>query len=115
VSSNQVWGKDKPSPSKAKVMVHPLSYSGEESLDKVEKLRKELQKRGAHALVVAALDEVACTICSRGLLARFADQFMRAGLFNIRGSDIDYNPVVTSYALVTGKHTCRDAPAAISC
>ncbi len=31
-----------------------------------------------------------------------ADPLVYTGLFNIRGSDIDYNPVVTSYALVTG-------------
>lgn len=79
---DEVWGKDKPSPSKAKAMAHPLRYSGEESPDKVAKVRAELQRCNAQALVVAALDEI-------------------AWLFNIRGSDIDYNPVVTSYALVT--------------
>jgi len=51
----------------------------------------ELQKVQAHALVVAALDEV-------------------AWLFNIRGSDIDYNPVLRAYALVTelGAHLYVD-------
>ena len=45
-------------------------------------MRKELEKQKARALVVAMLDEV-------------------AWLFNLRGSDIDFNPVFFGYAVVT--------------
>ena len=41
-----------------------------------------MTKEGCHAVVVAALDEV-------------------AWLFNLRGADIQYNPVFMSYAIVT--------------
>ena len=44
-------------------------------------MRAELAKRDARALVVSMLDEV-------------------AWLLNLRGSDIDYNPVFFAYALV---------------
>lgn len=42
-------------------------------MDKVEKVREELVKKKAKAVVVTMLDEV-------------------AWLFNLRGSDIDFNP-----------------------
>ena len=43
---------------------------------------KQFRSAGAHALVVSALDEV-------------------AWLFNLRGADIEFNPVFYSYALIT--------------
>ena len=46
------------------------------------RVRKELEKQKARALVVAMLDEV-------------------AWLFNLRGADIDFNPVFFGYAVVT--------------
>lgn len=79
---DEVWGKGKPAPSMAKAFVHPLKYSGEESSFKISRLRSILSHRKADALVVAALDEI-------------------AWLFNIRGCDIDFNPVVFSYAIIT--------------
>ena len=45
-------------------------------------MRQELAKQKARALVVAMLDEV-------------------AWLFNLRGADIDFNPVFFGYAVVT--------------
>jgi Xaa-Pro aminopeptidase len=47
--------------------------SGESHLDKLRRLREDLVKKKAKAMVVTMLDEV-------------------AWLFNLRGSDIDYNP-----------------------
>lgn len=47
--------------------------SGQSPSDKISKLREELEKKKYKALVVTMLDEV-------------------AWLFNLRGSDIDYNP-----------------------
>jgi Xaa-Pro aminopeptidase len=47
--------------------------SGESHLDKLRRLRDDLVKKKAKAMVVTMLDEV-------------------AWLFNLRGSDIDYNP-----------------------
>jgi Xaa-Pro aminopeptidase len=48
-------------------------YAGQSHTDKIAKVREGLEKKKAKALVVTVLDEV-------------------AWLFNLRGSDIDYNP-----------------------
>ena len=50
--------------------------------DKVAEVRKKMKKKKASALVVSALDEV-------------------AWLLNLRGKDIDFNPVFFSYVIVT--------------
>lgn len=57
-------------------------YAGKSYKDKLDDLRKELKKKKAAGMVVSMLDEV-------------------AWLFNLRGSDIPYNPVFFSYAAVT--------------
>lgn len=64
------------------VEVVPLERSGLSHQQKIEKLRSSLQKNNATAIVIAMLDEI-------------------AWLLNIRGSDIDFNPVVISYVIVT--------------
>ncbi len=48
-------------------------YAGQSHTDKIAKVREELEKKKAKALIVTVLDEV-------------------AWLFNLRGSDINYNP-----------------------
>ena len=52
--------------------------------NKVEEIRKELKENNCRALVLCALDDI-------------------AWLLNIRGSDIDFNPVFFSYCVVTMK------------
>ncbi|KAJ1736109.1 hypothetical protein LPJ61_000159 [Coemansia biformis] len=77
-----VWGKERPPRPENKVVVHGLQYAGEPHADKIARVRAAVQKEGGEALVVAALDEI-------------------AWLFNLRGSDIDYNPVFFAYAVVS--------------
>lgn len=55
---------------------------GKSFQDKLTDLRKELTEKKTKGMVVSMLDEV-------------------AWLFNLRGSDIDYNPVFFAYALIT--------------
>ncbi|KAF8886119.1 peptidase M24, structural domain-containing protein [Infundibulicybe gibba] len=57
-------------------------YSGESHVDKIARVRVEMEKKKVKAFVVTMLDEV-------------------AWLFNLRGSDIDFNPVFFAYAVVT--------------
>lgn len=57
-------------------------YSGNKFESKLKELRKELDKKKAAGIIISMLDEV-------------------AWLFNLRGSDIPYNPVFFSYAAVT--------------
>lgn len=78
-----VW-KDRPMPSKEKICVHPVKYAGESIKKKLSRVRDKMDELSSDLLVVAALDEI-------------------AWLFNIRGRDIKYNPVVIAYALISKK------------
>lgn len=57
---------------------------GEGRWSKIEWLRGVIAKKGCDSMLVTALDDV-------------------AWLLNVRGSDIDFNPLVISYVLVTGE------------
>jgi Xaa-Pro aminopeptidase len=76
-----VW-EDRPGPSKEKIRNHPLKYAGESVWKKLARVREKMAEQSADLLVITALDEI-------------------AWLFNIRGKDIKYNPVVIAFALIT--------------
>lgn len=78
-----VW-TDRPALSAGPVVAHSKKYSGEDTRSKLRRLRAEMKQRGAEAHPINALDAI-------------------AWLYNIRGRDVEYNPVVISYALVTMK------------
>ncbi|TPX44096.1 hypothetical protein SeMB42_g01343 [Synchytrium endobioticum] len=78
-----IWDNRPARPMKP-VNVHPVKYSGKSSADKIKELREQFEKKNVWGFVVTALDEI-------------------AWLFNLRGSDVVYNPVFFSYALVTKK------------
>ncbi|KAJ8482967.1 hypothetical protein ONZ51_g5020 [Trametes cubensis] len=75
-----IWPDRPPRPAN-KVFPLEVKYSGQSHADKLKRVREELKKKEAKAIVVNMLDEV-------------------AWLFNLRGSDIDFNPVFFAYALV---------------
>ncbi|KNC98502.1 aminopeptidase P [Spizellomyces punctatus DAOM BR117] len=79
---DKVWGADQPSMPPHKIIVHPIAYSGKSSEEKIAALREQIEKKKTYGFIVTALDEI-------------------AWLFNLRGSDIAYNPVFFAYALVT--------------
>lgn len=60
----------------------PATVTGESTAKKLSRVRKAMRERGATALVVPALDDI-------------------AWLFNVRGTDVTYNPLAIAYALVT--------------
>ncbi|NWR69432.1 XPP1 aminopeptidase, partial [Centropus unirufus] len=64
-----------------------LSYTGVNWRDKIVALRSKMAERKVPWFVVTALDEV-------------------AWLFNLRGSDVEYNPVFFAYAII-GMNTIR--------
>ncbi|KAF9486246.1 Creatinase/aminopeptidase [Pholiota conissans] len=76
-----IWDDRPPRPAN-EVFYLDEKYSGQSHLDKVSKVREELEKKKAKAIVVSMLDEI-------------------AWLFNLRGSDIDFNPVFFAYSVVT--------------
>lgn len=76
------WGAAQPPMPKAPTYVQPLEFAGVPWQEKVKQLQQALVAGEASALVVSMLDEV-------------------AWLFNIRGGDIEFNPVTVAYAVVT--------------
>lgn len=66
------------------VFIQPMEYAGESASSKIGRIRTEISKWGADAILVSMLDEVAWTL-------------------NLRGSDIEYNPVFVSYLFITEK------------
>lgn len=79
-----VWGDARPPRSKDYVTILPIQYSGLSSIEKIKQLRKTIEAKRGLGFVVTALDEV-------------------AWLFNLRGTDIIYNPVFRSFAYVSAK------------
>jgi Xaa-Pro aminopeptidase len=79
---DEVWANKKPARPNEPVKLLGMEYAGKTYQDKIEELRKELEKKKAAGFVVSMLDEI-------------------AWLFNLRGNDIPYNPVFFSYAVVT--------------
>ncbi|KZV62191.1 Creatinase/aminopeptidase [Peniophora sp. CONT] len=79
-----VWGSSRPPRPINPVVPLPTSYAGQSHTSKLSALREKLFKSDHGAFVVNMLDEV-------------------AWLFNLRGSDIDFNPVFLAYAVVTAE------------
>ncbi|RLN58882.1 hypothetical protein BBJ29_000184 [Phytophthora kernoviae] len=78
-----IW-KDRPATSPSQVQFLSEEYTGRSVADKLNSLREAVKEKGADAIVLTALDDI-------------------AWLFNIRGNDVEFNPVVTSYAVVTSE------------
>lgn len=77
----RIW-KDRPSIPDSPAFVYNIEYAGKSCEEKVAAIRAELTKKGAYALFLSALDEIAWTL-------------------NLRGNDVHCNPVVVSYLLIT--------------
>ncbi|MBM4372673.1 MAG: aminopeptidase P family protein, partial [Deltaproteobacteria bacterium] len=66
----------------SKVRAHLPEFAGASVEEKLGRLAAALEEAGADAYLMAALDEIAWT-------------------FNLRGGDVDFNPVFVAYALIT--------------
>ena len=78
-----IWGDFQPKYDANPVKVHDVKYAGLSIEAKLDKIRERMRnEKEVDALLLTALDEV-CWV------------------YNIRGSDIQYNPVVISYTLIT--------------
>jgi len=75
-----IW-KDRPDFPQGKIYVFPEKFSGETVKSKIKKLRFEMNLTGAEGMPLSALDEI-------------------AWLFNLRGEDVDFNPVGICYAFI---------------
>ncbi|XP_068627143.1 xaa-Pro aminopeptidase ApepP-like [Battus philenor] len=66
-----------------------IDFTGRRSADKISELMSQIRSRGASALVLTALDDIAYTL-------------------NIRGSDIPYNPVFFAYLVLRVEQVAPD-------
>ena len=76
-----LW-KERPSLPMSMAEQMPIDKVGESAGSKIARLRQAIAAAGADAMAVTMLDEI-------------------AWLTNLRGEDVDYNPVLVSYMLVT--------------
>jgi Xaa-Pro aminopeptidase len=87
ITSNPVdeaWNQTgtRPPRSQRAVLVHPINFAGKPYEEKIDDVKNFLVKQKAHAILITALDEIAWAL-------------------NIRGQDIDFNPVLMSYLVIT--------------
>lgn len=76
----KIWA-DRPALSCEKAFSYSIEFAGESRESKLQKLAAEVKKCGADIFLVAALDDIAY-------------------LLNIRGADVECNPVVLSYLVI---------------
>ncbi|EGT4205306.1 aminopeptidase P family protein [Clostridioides difficile] len=80
---DSIW-PDRPALSDSKAFLLDVKYCGESFRSKLARLREKMSEKGTSTHVITTLDDI-------------------AWLFNIRGGDVKYNPVVLSYAVITLK------------
>lgn len=79
----EIW-EGRPQVPTGKAFMLPVEYSGESAASKISRLRAELERLGVDGMLATMLDEI-------------------AWLTNLRGNDVEYNPVVVSYMIVTAE------------
>jgi Xaa-Pro aminopeptidase len=80
----KIWEDRKPLPSN-KIFEHDISFAGKSRLEKIEEIRKVMKTLGVDHHLVTTLDDI-------------------AWIFNIRGTDVEFNPVAIAYALISKNH-----------
>ena len=83
---DRIWGRERPAPPRAPIVLHPTSHAGKPAEQKLAELRAALRKEGEDAVILTLPDSI-------------------AWLLNIRGSDVAHNPVALAFAIapVSGK------------
>ncbi|WP_407406007.1 aminopeptidase P family protein [Chryseobacterium sp.] len=78
---DQVW-TDRGTPSKNPIFVHPIERAGQSVNDKIAAIRDKMEVMEATFHIISSLDDVAWTL-------------------NLRGSDVQSNPVFLGYIIIT--------------
>ncbi len=81
----EIW-KDRGTPSKNPIFVHPVERAGKSVIDKIAAIRQKMEEQCATVHIISSLDDVAWTL-------------------NLRGSDVESNPVFLGYLLITKNDT----------
>ena len=82
----KLW-KDRPELPDSPIEIHPLELAGETASSKISRVQEKMEEKGADALIVSQLDEI-------------------AWLLNLRGTDVHCNPVFVSYVIIGRKEDC---------
>ena len=77
----EIW-EDRPEAPNSKAFIHELKYTGKTAKEKIENVREKMKKEDISHFILASLDDI-------------------AWLYNIRARDVNNNPVIISYALIT--------------
>ncbi len=77
---DDVW-VDRPNLPIEKAFIHDIKYCGKSAREKINEVREKMHNLGASNYVISSLDDI-------------------AWLYNIRGNDVECNPVVIGYALI---------------
>jgi len=78
---DKIW-KERPSLPKGKIINHSIEYSGKTYEEKLSEIREKMKEKNADYYILSSLDDIAWT-------------------FNLRGSDVGYNPVFLAYVVFT--------------
>lgn len=78
---DRIW-EDRPALSSKPAFALGVEYTGESTADKLSRIREAMKKEGADVHILAALDDICWTT-------------------NLRGNDIEYFPLLLSYAVIT--------------
>lgn len=81
---DKIWN-DRPSLPKNEIFHHELKYSGKTIDEKLNEVRVKMKENHVNYYILSSLDDIAWT-------------------FNLRGSDVEYNPVFLSYAVITDEN-----------
>ena len=87
---DRAWGETKPKRSSSALRTHGIELAGESVSSKMRRVAGALKEQGCQSLVINALDQI-------------------CWLFNLRGADIDCNPVFFAYAVVRVIDACDDS------
>ena len=80
-----IW-KDRPEVPKNEIFTLPEDITGESAKSKIKRIVAAIKKEDAEGMLMVTLDAIAWT-------------------FNIRGNDVDFNPVAVAYAYISEKET----------
>jgi len=82
---DEIW-EERPGRHKRPAYLLELAYTGKSSQEKQREIREAMEKAGADEFLLTVLDDI-------------------AWLFNMRGSDVENNPVVAAYVRMTKRET----------
>lgn len=82
---DKIWS-DRPQLPNGEIFEHIKEYTGEKTISKIKRVLENAKKQGADSTFISALDEIAWTL-------------------NIRGNDVPFNPVATSFLFLAESHS----------